>query len=209
MKRAPYVTREYVGRAPLFTALLLILQPAVNAQNTADLISGLSAFQQRARLAAAKALGQTPEADRQEAFRAVVDRFAVEDKVGVRIALLRSIIELQGDTPTVVNVVRQAQQDTEATIREEAITSAGRAFVTGTGELAGAILPLVPSGACDHLPIVEASSDGLSQNHLLANIEHVLMTEDLKKGMDQCVAAMVKRLCVAVLPGIGTPWQSS
>ena len=192
MKRSSYSTRDYVGRAaPLFTALLLTLQPAVSAQDSAQLINSLSATQQKVRIAAVRALGQASEADRQKAFHALVDRFAVEDKAGVRIALLRSIVKLHSDTTTVVDVVRKAQKDADATVREEAVRSAGRAFITGTGELAVAILPLVSGGRCDNLPI-EAGSDLASANNLPANITHVLLTQELKKGMDQCVAKMVK-----------------
>jgi sigma-B regulation protein RsbU (phosphoserine phosphatase) len=192
MNRSSNSTPEYVRWAvPLFTALLLILQPAANAQNTANLINSLSATQQRERIAAARELGQASESDRQQAFRALVDRFAVEDKAGVRIALLRSIVKLQSDPNIVVDVVTKAQKDGEATVREEAARSAGRAFIRGTPELADAIFPLVSSGSCDNLP-VEADSEPASANHLLANIKHVLLTLELKNGMDQCVAKMVK-----------------
>jgi hypothetical protein len=192
MNRSSYSTREYVGwAAPLFTALLLILQPAVNAQDSAHLINSLSAPQQKDRIAAARALGQASESDRQDAFRALVDRYAVEDYSVVRIALLRSIVKLQSDTATVVDVVGKAQNDTVATVRQEGVRSAGRAFVTGSPELAVAILPLVSSGGCDNLP-VDADSDPAPINNLLANIEHVLLTQELKNGMDQCVATMVK-----------------
>jgi hypothetical protein len=176
---------------PLFTALLLILEPAVNAQDTANLINSLSGTQQRGRIAAARALGEAPKADSQEAFRALVERFGVENKAGVRIALLRSIVKLQSDPTIVVDVVTKAQKDGEATVREEATKSAGRAFITGTPELADAIFPLVSNGGCDNFP-TEAGLNLASANNLLANIKHVLLTQELKNGMDQCVTKMVK-----------------
>ncbi len=110
----------------------------------------------------------------------------------VRVAILRSLVRLHSDTDTVVRVVRQAQEDSEPAVRDEAITSAGRAFITGTGELAAAILPLVSRGGCDRLPTVDAGSDPASSDHLLDNIKYVLMTQSLSNDMDQCITTMVR-----------------
>ena len=170
----------------------MVRPSATLSQTSADLILNLSASQQKVRLSAARALGQAADASRPEAFRALVERLPIEDKVTVRVAILRSLVRLRSGTDAVVRVVRPAQEDSEPAVRDEAITSAGRAFITGTGELAAAILPLVSRGGCDRLPTVDAGSDPASSDHLLDNIKYVLMTQSLSNDMDQCITTMVR-----------------